>query len=302
VVERVGDRVVELRPLSRLGEDVRVAALVDRRVEELCGGPVAVEDWRQRLVQARAHLQRLELPEALAAFGLLEAELPCLTELILPGDAFRFHLASVELHVVAAGWNRLDPALEAFHRQQARLSAARAAAIGPKVHIPADTLAEAEELLNQVRTGLSGELPVRMVVVGPPEQVWWNGSPARAEPFEVPPGTQILQLTDGGTRVVAVQVVEVPAGGSLVVWARPEAAPLTGAEVSEAALSLAQSGRISMVLAPGLQALSHRRAAYLVTEAEGRLRVWAEQGGKVLIKLVEPAAEPEGKPKRRGSG
>ncbi len=306
VVELVGDEVVELRPLERLGEDVRVAALVDRRVEVLCGGPVAVEGWRQRLLQGRAHLQRLELPEALAAFGLLEAELPCLTELILPGDAFRFHLASVELHFVAAEWNRADPALAAFHRQQARLSAARAAAIGPKVHLPTDTLPDAVELLNQVRSGQSGELPVRVVVVGPPEQVWWNGSPARAEPFEVPPGTQILQLTDGSTRVVAVQVVEVPAGGSLVVWAQPESSALTGAEVSEAALNLARSGRVSMVLAPGLQALAHRRAAYLVTESDGRLKVWAEQGGRVLIKLIEPAPKPDGKPakrdKRRGSG
>lgn len=301
VVEVLGDPVVEVRPLSRLAEDVRVAALVDRQVEELCGGPVAVEDWRQRLLQGRTHLQRLELPEALAAFGLLEAELPCLTELILPGDAFRFHLASVELHFVAAGWNIADPALTAFHRQQARLAAGRAAAIGPKVHLPADTLPDAVELLNQVRSGQSGELPARVVVVGPTELVWWNGSPALAEPFEVPPGTQILQLTDGGTQVVAVQVVEVPPGGSLVVWARRESAPLTGAELGEAALSLARSGRVSMVLAPGLLALSHRRAAYLVTETEGRLKVWSEQGGKVLIKLVEPVSEPVGKPKRRGS-
>lgn len=302
VVELLGDPVIEVRPLSRLGEDVRVAALVDRRVEELCGGPVAVEDWRLRLLQGRAHLQRLELSEALAAFALLEAELPCLTELILPGDAFRFHLASVELHVVAAGWNSADPALAAFHRQQARLSAARAAAIGPKVHLPADTLPDAVDLLNQVRSGQSGELPARVVVVGPPDQVWWNGSPARAEPFEVPPGTQILQLTEGGTQVVAVQVVEVPPGGSLVVWARRESAALTGAEFGEAALSLARSGRVSMVLAPGLQALSHRRAAYIVTETEGRLRVWSEQGGRVLIKLIEPVAEPAVKPRRRGSG
>lgn len=301
-VELLGETVVEVRPLAGLADDLRVVGLLDRSVEELCGGPIAVEDWRQRLERGRASLQGLVLSEALSGFGVLEAELPCLTELILPGDAFRFHLASVELHRVAAALNAADPTLVAFHEREARLSAGRAAAIGPKVHLPADTLPEAVALLNEVRTAQSVQLPVRLVVFGPAERVWWNGTPAQADPFEVPAGTQILQLTDGGTAVVAVGVVDLLPGEAVLVWADRDIDAPTAAEIGEAAHALGEHGRTSMVLGPVVQALNHRRAAYLVTEHDGRLRVWAEQGGKIMIKLAEPEAPPDTGKRRRRSG
>lgn len=296
LLAQAGDELVESRPLGELHRDVIVAPLVDRRLEQLCGGPVGAMDWRLRLGEARRALQRLELGPALAGFAVLEAELPCLTERLAPEEQLRYRVGAIELHLVAS---RLHPPdARAFHLAQARRAAAQAAALGSGLEPPGDTLDEALVALQEARREASGEAPARAVVVGPAERVWWGGRPAGGAVLDLPAGEHLLQLTDEGDRVIAVQLVELAPGGALVIWARPESSPLSGEEVRDGVRALQDGGSASLGLAPALRALSARQEAMIAVRTAGRLRVWSEQDGKLRLRIAEPEPERPG----RGGG
>lgn len=278
----------EVRPVGELARAVEVVGVVDRRIETLCGGPVDVGAWRTRLEEGRAQLQLLDLQGALSSFAMLEAELPCLTGLLSPGDVFRFHLSAAEVQLVTARSEPAGSELAGFYRSEARYAARRAAAAAPYVGVPADTLVEARQLLAQVRTELSAERPARVVVAGPYDRVWWNGTPADRVPFDVPPGTHVFQLTDGTRRVVAVQVTELAPGGAAVIWARPDATPLSTDDVLEAARTLAETGRAPIGLAPSLRALSLDGPSYVVTGDAEQVKLWGADGELVRLRLVDP--------------
>ncbi|MCK6502334.1 hypothetical protein L6R53_02870 [Myxococcota bacterium] len=281
----------QLRPVGELSRAVQVIGVVDRRIEDLCGGPVPVETWRARLEEGRSQLQLLDVPGALATFGVLQAELPCLVGLLSPGDAFRFHLSAAEVDLVAARSEPAGSELVAFYTEEATRAARRAAATGPWMDPPADTLVEARQLLTRVRAEAAAQAPARVVVAGPWDRVWWNGTAADRVPFDVPAGTHVFQLTDGTRAVVAVQVAELPPGGAAVVWARPDAAPLSTDDVIDAARTLAEAGRAPIGLAQSLWALSAEGPSYVVTGDDARVKLWGADGDLVRLRLVDP---PEG--------
>jgi len=285
----IGKTDPEVHSIEALATAVQIVGVVDRRVEDMCGGPASVQAWRDELARGRSALQLLDLEQALASFGLLDAELPCLTGLLSPGDTFRFYLSATELDLVQARSRGDDPTLAAFYLGEAERSARRAAAAGPYVRIPTDTLTEARELLGRVRAEQARQAPARVAVAGPAEQVWWDGTPADKVPFDVPAGTHVFQLTapDSAT-VVAVQVVDLAPGQPVVVWARPDALPLTTPDLQRAALTLAESGRAPVGLAPTLRALSASGPSFVVTGDADQLRFWGADGDIVRLSLVDP--------------
>lgn len=288
-----------VRPVGELARAVQVIGVVDRRIEDLCGGPVQVEAWRARLEQGRSQLQLLDVPGALATFGVLQAELPCLVGLLSPGDAFRFHLSAAEVDLVAASSEPPGSDLVAFYTDEATRAARRAAATGPWMDPPPDTLVQARQLLTRVRAEIAGQAPARVVVAGPADRVWWNGTAADRVPFDVPAGTHVFQLTDGTRAVIAVQVAELAPGQAAVVWARPDAAPLSTDDVIAAARTLAEAGRAPIGLSQSLWVLSREGPSFLVTGDEQRVRLWGADGELVRLRLVDPPEGSGNKGKRK---
>ncbi len=299
--QKLGHADPELRALDDLVDAVQVVGVVDRRIEDLCGGPVELNDWRGRLVQARADLQFLDLSAGLAAFSRLEAELPCLTRRLAPDDVFRFHLSTAELHLVVAESRADDVEVASFHLDEARVAAARAVTAGPDMDAPEATLQAATDLLDAVRADARDAAPARVVVVGDAALVYDNGNPAEATPpargsapgrghsLDVPAGTHVFQLSDpGDAAVVAVQLAELPPGSAAVVWARPDAAPMGRSELRAAVRTLATTGRAPVGLGPSLLALSGGGPAYVVTRDGERIRLWGADGQQVRLRLADP--------------
>jgi len=289
---------VAIRPVGELAHAVQVVGVVDRRIEDLCGGPVDVEAWRGRLSSGREQLQLLDLNGALSTFARLQAELPCLTGLLAPGDVFRFHLSSAEVDLVVARSESSSEDMADFYRREARAAAARAAASAPYGRPPDDTLVEARQLLTSVRAAQSNQRPARVVVAGPHERVWWDGTPADRVPFDVPPGTHVFQLTDGSRKVVAVQVAVLGPGDAAVVWARPDATPLSTDDIQAAVRTLAQTGRAPIGLAQSLRALSLDGPSYIVTGDEHGVALWGADGDMVRLKLVDPPVSASGQSRK----
>ncbi len=286
--ELLGHVQPQLHPLSELVDSVQVVGVIDRRIEDLCGGPVDLDDWRVRLDQGRGQVQLLDLSSALATFGILDAELPCLTRLVAPQDVVRFHLSKVELHLLVAQSRQDQPADVAFHQDEARFAARRAVTAGPDLPLPDDTLPEAAALVEAVRQAQLDAPRARVVVAGDARRVFDNGRPA-AGAVDVIPGTHVFQLTDaGGEQVIAVQLADLAPGSAAVVWARPDAAPMTRAELEAAVQTLETDGRAPVGLAPSLQALSSDGPAYVLTREGDRVRMWGADGDRVVLRIVDP--------------
>ncbi|MCB9777476.1 MAG: hypothetical protein H6742_02805 [Alphaproteobacteria bacterium] len=291
-----GDAAVE--PLGALPAAVQVVQVVDRRIEQLCGGPVSLSAWRAEVADGRRALQTLDIDGALASMALAEADLPCVTEKLAPADAFSFFLATAEVHLVASHAVGRDEGEARIQRDSARYAAGRAAAAGALLQPPADTLREAAELLGEVRAGLRGEPPARVVVAGDVGRVWLDGQAMR-ESVDVLPGAHVVQLTDREGAVVAVELVEVGPGAAVVVWARPDDVPLTRESLEAGVSLLASEGRAPVGLGPALHALD---PAFVVTGNDQQLRIFGADDGRVRLRLVDPpdaALQPERRRKKR---
>lgn len=283
------DDVTWLTP-QELGRRMSVVAVVDRRGETACGGPVSREAWSGRLEEAQERLQLLDLAGALALLSALELDVACLGEVPRRGDLFLLGLVMAEAHAVA-GRAADDPDRRRFHQVEVDHGLGLAATYGGDLPPPSwlsPVLAQ-RLVANRTRTAMEATVPV--YVGGVTRGLWLDGLHVTTGLRRLAPGRHLVQAT-GDAGVEAAGLVEVEEGRPLLVVVTPGEPPVDLSTLVQGLLAPppdAPPAHLSGVLE--LLALDGREAV-LVAPGPGGLQVWGRGGGTPVLREPRQRSAP----------
>ncbi len=188
--------------VPQLLEEVRVVAL-DRRTEDAgCGGPIWVEDWLGRVLQAEEAVQLLDFNGALALVNELELEVGCLERVPVREDLLRLHLVAASAALLASKTS--NETMQRFYADRLVLAAQAARGLGDDLLLPPGLDPAIQRLVETV------EIPAAVPVAagGDGGRVFVDGQPVGRSGARMVPGMRLVQVRgDGGATEVTAALL-----------------------------------------------------------------------------------------------
>ncbi len=249
-----------------------------RQNDQDCGGPVALDGWRRRLVVARGRFQMLAFEQAVGELVAIELEAACLESAPSASDLFAVELALAEAHGFLAQ-EAADGAGRGFHQEEVAAALDRAAAFGVDLSTPADVDAEVLSGLDAARARVTSQVRPRVVVAGPGARVGarFNGRPLQGGAFDGVAGANLVQGATGST-ITAAASVPLRARSRTLIWLAPGAAPKAAGELLQELASLARVGADGKTPLLGAAAQLADGDVIYVGGEDGRVTLWRPVG------------------------